>query len=128
MITFFDALQAFEDDLKVKNLIPIKKRNIPTDSVSMRTALNNNKADTPFINDPARIMTGQFNIEISAPLGSNDYEMMREANKLLAVYVRTYSIPVQDRRVLIFGANHSSPYPTDAHQKIHVIIDFQITK
>lgn len=128
MITFFDALQAFEDDLEEKIDIPIHNENIPTDLVSMRVALNNTNAETDFLNSPARVMTGQFNVEISHELGKNKYVMMREANKLLAVYVRTYSIPVQDRRVLILRANHSSPYPTDAHQKIHVIIDFQITK
>lgn len=128
MITFFDALQAFEVDLDAKIDIPIRNENIPTDSVSMRVALNNANAETDFLNSTARVMTGQFNVEISHELGKNKYIMMAEANKLLEVYMRTYSIPVQDRRVLILRANHSSPYPTDAHQKIHVIIDFQITK
>ncbi|UYE90934.1 hypothetical protein [Vibrio phage vB_VaS_L1] len=127
-MTFLDAVKAFEDDLKAKVSIPVANKNIPTDSVSMRVALNNPDADGIFINSGARVMTGQFNVEISAPLATNKYAMMAEANKVLAVYVRGYSVPVLDRRVLILQANQSSPYPTDAHQKINVIIDFQITK
>lgn len=127
MIQFLDAVKAFEDDLKAKVNIPVHNKNIPTDSVSMHVALNNADADG-FGVSVARVMTGQFNVEISAPLATNKYAMMAEANKVLSVYVRGYSVPVLDRRVLILQANHSTPYPTDAHQKINVIIDFQITK
>lgn len=127
-MTFLDAVKAFEDDLKAKVSIPVANKNIPTDSVSMRVALNNADADGMFVSSSARIMTGQFNVEISAQLGTNKYSMMAEANKVLSVYVRGYSVPVIDRRALILQANQSTPYPTDAHQKINVIIDFQITK
>lgn len=127
-MTFLDALKAFEDDLKAKVAIPVHNKNIPTDSVSMRVALNNPDADGLFLNSSARVMTGQFNVEISAQLGTNKYDMMWHANKVLAVYGRGYSVPVLDRRVMILQANQSTPYPTDAHQKINVIIDFQITK
>lgn len=127
-MTFLDAVKAFEDDLKAKVNIPVHNKNIPKDSVSMCVALNNADANGLFLNSSARLMTGQFNVEISAPLATNKYAMMAEANKVLAVYVRGYSVPVLDRRVLILQANHSTPYPTEAHQKINVIIDFQITK
>lgn len=127
-MTFLDAVKAFEDDLKAKVSIPVANKNIPTDSVSMRVALNNPDADGIFLNSGARVMTGQFNVEISESLGVNKYSMMNHANKVLAVYVRGYSVPVLDRRVLILQANQSTPYPTEAHQKINVIIDFQITK
>lgn len=127
-MTFLDAVKAFEDDLKAKVSIPVHNKNIPTDGVSMRVALNNADADGLFLNSGARVMTGQFNVEISASLSTNKYAMMNHANKVLAVYVRGYSVPVLDRRVLITQANQSTPYPTDAHQKINVIIDFQITK
>lgn len=127
-MTFLDAVKAFEDDLKAKVSIPVHNKNIPTDGVSMRVALNNADADGQFLNSGARVMTGQFNVEISAELGTNKYAMMAEANKVLAVFVRGYSVPVLDRRVLILQANQSTPYPTEAHQKINVIIDFQITK
>jgi hypothetical protein len=127
-MTFLDAVKAFEDDLKAKVNIPVHNKNIPTDGVSMRVALNNADADGLFLNSSARVMTGQFNVEISAPLGTNKYEMMSYANAVLSVFVRGYYVPVLDRRVLILQANHSTPYPTDAHQKINVIIDFQITK
>jgi hypothetical protein len=53
---------------------------------------------------------------------------MGHANKVLAIYKRGHSVPVLDRRVLILQSNQSSSYPTEAHQKINVIIDFQITK
>lgn len=125
---FLDAAKAFEDDLKAKVNIPVHNKNIPTDGVSMRVALNNADADGAFLNSGARVMTGQFNVEISAELGINKYAMMAEADKVLSVYRRGYSVPVLDRRVLILQANQSSPYPTEAHQKINVIIDFQITK
>lgn len=127
-MTFLDAVKAFEDDLKAKVNIPVHNKNIPTDGVSMRVALNNADADGLFLNSGARVMTGQFNVEISESLGVNKYAMMSHANKVLAVYTRGYSVPVLDRRVLILQANQSTPYPTDAHQKINVIIDFQITK
>ena len=127
-MTFLDAVKAFEDDLKAKVSIPVANKNIPTDSVSMRVALNNPDADGRFLNSDARVMTGQFNVEISAPLGTSKYAMMSNANKVLDVFVRGYSVPVLDRRVMIAQANHSSPYPTEAHQKINVIVDFQITK
>lgn len=127
-MTFLDAVKAFEDDLKAKVSIPVHNKNIPTDGVSMRVALNNADADGVFLNSGARVMTGQFNVEISENLGTNKYAMMNHANKVLAVYVRGYSVPVLDRRVLISQVNQSTPYPTDAHQKINVIIDFQITK
>lgn len=127
-MTFLDAVKAFEDDLKAKVAIPVENKSIPADSVSMRVALNNADADGLFLNSGARVMTGQFNVEISAELGANKYAMMSEANKVLSVYVRGYSVPVLDRRVLILQANQSTPYPSEAHQKINVIIDFQITK
>ncbi|AZF88582.1 hypothetical protein [Vibrio phage P23] len=127
-MTFLDAVKAFEDDLKAKVNIPVANKNIPTDSVSMRVALNNADADGLFLNSGARVMTGQFNVEISESLGINKYAMMGHANKVLAVFARGYSVPTLDRRVLILQANQSTPYPTDAHQKINVIIDFQITK
>lgn len=127
-MTFLDAVKAFEDDLKAKVSIPVHNKNTPTDGVSMRVALNNADADGLFLNSGARVITGQLNVEISAPLSTNKYAMMAEANKVLAVYVRGYSVSVLDRRVLILQANQSTPYPTDAHQKINVIIDFQITK
>lgn len=127
-MTFLDAVKAFEDDLKAKVSIPVHNKNIPTDSVSMRIALNNADADGLFLNSGSRVMTGQFNVEISAPLGTNKYAMMGHANKVLSTYERGYSVPVLDRRVLILQANQSTPYPTEAHQKINVIIDFQITK
>ncbi|UTQ79881.1 hypothetical protein vBVnaSL3_60 [Vibrio phage vB_VnaS-L3] len=127
-MTFLDAVKVFEDDLKAKVNIPVHNKNIPTDGVSMRVALNNADADGLFLNSGARVMTGQFNVEISAQLGTNKYDMIWHANKVLSVYVRGYSVPVLDRRVLILQANQSSPYPTEAHQKINVIIDFQITK
>lgn len=127
-MTFLDAVKAFEDDLKAKVNIPVRNKNIPTDGVSMRVALNNANSASDFVNNPARVMTGQFNVEISAPLSTNKYAMMAEANKVLEVYVRGYSVPVLDRRVLILQANQSTPYQTDSHQKINVIIDFQITK
>lgn len=126
-MTFLDAIKVFEDDLKAKVNIPVHNKNIPTDGVSMRVALNNADADG-FGVSVARVMTGQFNVEISESLGVNKYAMMGHANKVLEVYVRGYSVPVLDRRVLILQANQSTPYPTDAHQKINVIIDFQITK
>lgn len=125
---FLDAVKAFEDDLKVKVNIPVRNQKIPTDGVSMRVALNNADADGRFLNSDARVMTGQFNVEISERLGTNKYAMMNHANKVLGAFVRGYSVPVLDRRVLILQANQSSPYQTDAHQKINVIIDFQITK
>lgn len=127
-MTFLDAVKAFEDDLKAKVNIPVHNKNIPTDGVSMRVALNNADADGLFLNSGARVMTGQFNVEISAPLGTNKYEMMKRAERVLSVFVRGYYVPVIDRRVMILQANQSSPYPTEAHQKINVIIDFQITK
>lgn len=127
-MTFLDAVKAFEDDLKAKVSIPVTNKSIPTDSVSMRVALNNADADGLFLNSSARVMTGQFNVEISAQLGINKYAIMAEANKVLSVYGRGYSVPVLDRRVMILQANQSTPYPTEAHQKINVIIDFQITK
>ena len=127
-MTFIDAVKAFEDDLKAKVSIPVHNKNIPTDGVSMRVALNNADADGLFLNSGARVMTGQFNVEISERLGVNKYAMMGHANKVLAIYERGYSVPVLDRRVLILQANQSTPYPTEAHQKINVIIDFQITK
>ena len=127
-MTFLDAVKAFEDDLKAKVAIPVHNKKIPTDSVSMRVALNNADADGLFLNSGARVMTGQFNVEISAQLGTNKYAMMAEANKVLAVYVRGYSVSVLDRRAIVLQANQSTPYPTEAHQKINVIIDFQITK
>mgnify|MGYP000586751024 CR=1 FL=1 len=127
-MTFIDAVKAFEDDLKAKVSIPVHNKNIPTDGVSMRVALNNADADGLFLNSGARVMTGQFNVEISERLGVNKYAMMGHANKVLAIYDRGYSVPVLDRRVLILQANQSTPYPTEAHQKINVIIDFQITK
>lgn len=127
-MTFLDAVKAFEDDLKAKVSIPVHNKNIPTDGVSMRVALNNADADGLFLNSGARVMTGQFNVEISESLGVNKYAMIGHANKVLDVFVRGYSVPVLDRRVMILQANQSSPYPTDAHQKINVIIDFQITK
>lgn len=128
MMTFLDAVKAFEDDLKAKVNIPVHNKSIPTDGVSMRVALNNADADGLFLNSGARVMMGQFNVEISAPLAANKYAMMAESNKVLAVYVRGYSVSALDRRVLILQANQSTPYPTEAHQKINVIIDFQITK
>lgn len=127
-MTFLDAVKAFEDDLKAKVSIPVHNKNIPTNGVSMRVALNNADADGLFLNSGARVMTGQFNVEISAELGTNKYDMMWHANKVLVVFARGYSIPVLDRRVVVLQANQSTPYPTDAHQKINVIIDFQITK
>lgn len=127
-MTFLDAVKAFEDDLKAKVNIPVRNQKIPTDGVSMRVALNNADADGMFLNSGARVMTGQFNVEVSESLGVNKYAMMGHANKVLSIYKRGYSLPVLDRRVLILQANHSTPYPTDAHQKINVIIDFQITK
>lgn len=127
-MTFLDAVKAFEDDLKAKVSIPVYNKSIPTDSVSMRVALNNADADGLFLNSSARVMTGQFNVEISESLGVNKYAMMSHANKVLSIYKRGYSIPVLDRRVMVLQANQSSPYPTEAHQKINVIIDFQITK
>ena len=127
-MTFLDAVKAFEDDLKAKVSIPVANKNIPTDGVSMRVALNNADADSLFLNSGARVMTGQFNVEISAELGTNKYDMMWHANKVLSVFARGYSVPVQDRRVMVLRANQSTPYPTEAHQKINVIIDFQITK
>lgn len=127
-MTFLDTVKAFEDDLKAKVDIPVENKNIPTDSVSMRVALNNADADGVFLNSGARVMTGQFNVEISAPLGTNKYAMMAEANKVLSVFTRGYSVPALDRRVIVLQANQSTPYPTEAHQKINVIIDFQITK
>ena len=128
MIQFLDAVKAFEDDLKAKVNIPVHNKNIPTDSVSMRVALNNADADSLFLNSGARVMTGQFNVEISAELGTNKYVMMWYANKVLSVFARGYSVPVQDRRVMVLRANQSTPYPMEVHQKINVIIDFQITK
>lgn len=127
-MTFLDAVKSFEDDLKAKVNIPVRNQKIPTDGVSMRVALNNADANGMFLNSGARVMTGQFNVEISAPLGTNKYEMMKRAERVLSVFVRGYLIPVLDRRILILQANQSTPYPTDAHQKINVIIDFQITK
>ena len=124
-MTFLDAVKAFEDDLKAKVNIPVVNLNPPVDDVSMRVALNNADADGLFLNSGARVMTGQFNVEISAPLGTNKYAMMGHANKVLSTYERGYSVPVLDRRVLILQANHSSPYPTEAHQKINVIIQHE---
>lgn len=127
-MTFLDAIKAFKDDLRENVDIPLISKSIPVDSVSMQISLNNANAASNFVNNPARVMTGQFNVEISARLGTNQYDMMVEANKVLNVYVRGYSVPVLDRRVMVLRANQSTPYPMEAHQKINVIIDFQITK
>lgn len=127
MTQFFDAVKVFENDLKAKVSIPVENKSIPTDSVSMRLALNNADADGLFMNSNARVMTGQFNVEISAPLGSNKYAMMASAGEVLNVYSRGYSLQVGDSRMVIMQVNQSSPYSTDAHQKINVIIDFQFS-
>ena len=127
MTQFFDAVKVFEDDLKAKVSIPVENKSIPTDSVSMRLALNNADADGLFMNSNARVMTGQFNVEISAPLGSNKYAMMASAGEVLNVYSRGYELQVGESRMVIMQVNQSSPYPTDAHQKINVIIDFQFS-
>ncbi|AUR92806.1 tail-completion protein [Vibrio phage 1.177.O._10N.286.45.E10] len=127
MAEFFDAVKVFEGDLKAKVSIPVENKSIPTDSVSMRLALNNADADGLFMNSNARVMTGQFNVEISAPLGSNKYAMMASAGEVLSVYSRGYSLQVGDSRMVIMQVNQSSPYSTDAHQKINVIIDFQFS-
>ena len=144
-MTFLDAVKAFEDDLKAKVSIPVHNKNIPTDGVSMRVTLNNPDADGMFLNSGARVMTGQFNVEISAPLGTNKYEMMRQANKVLSEYKRGDFINAADRRVVMLQVNQTSSYvdgvnprtveealsggqAMSPHQKINVIIDFQITK
>ena len=135
MAEFFDALKVFEDDLKAKVSIPVENKSIPTDSVSMRLALNNADADGLFLNSNARVMTGQFNVEISAPLGSNKYAMMARAGEVLNVYSRGYSLQVGDSRMVIMQVNQSPPYSMNpsnsssgaAHEKINVIIDFQFS-
>ena len=127
MAEFFDALKVFEDDLKVKVSIPVENSNIPTDSVSMRVALNNADADGLFMNSSARNMTGQFAIKISAPLGMNKYAMMANAGKILEHYKRGVSFNVEGSRMVILQVNQSTPYPADKVQEINVIIDFQFS-
>lgn len=125
MTQFFDAVKVFEDDLKAKVTIPVENENIPVDSVSMRVALNNPDPDGLFLNSPARNMTGQFNIEISAPIGTNKYAMMSKTNEVLLNYYRGVDFNVDGKRMVILQAKPSSPYKTEAHQKINVIIEFQ---
>lgn len=126
MTQFFDVVKTFEDDLKAKVSIPVENKSIPTGSVSMRVALNNENADGLFLNSPVRSMTGQFNVEISDTLGMNKYQMFGHAAKILDVYGRGYTLTVDGLRMVVTQSNQSSTYPTDAHQKINVIIDFQL--
>ncbi|CAH9016214.1 tail-completion protein [Vibrio phage 381E49-1] len=127
MAEFFDALKVFEDDLKGKVDIPVENKSTPTDSVSMRVALNNADADGLFMNSAARNMTGQFAIKISAPLGINKYAMMGNAGKILEHYKRGVSFDVSGSRMVILQVNQSTPYPADKVQEINVIIDFQFS-
>lgn len=127
MTQFFDAVKAFEDDLSLNVDIDIENESIPTDSVSMRVALNNADGDGLFLNSAVRNMTGQFNIEISDRLGANKYQMLAHASKVLNVYRRGYSLDVNGLRMVVTQANQSPTYPSEAHQKINIIIDFQFS-
>lgn len=129
---FLDAVKAFEDDLKAKVNIPVVNLNRNPEGPIMRLALNNADSDGQFLNSSARVLIGQFNVEISAPLGTNKYEMMRQANKVLSAYKRGDTLPVLDRRIVILQVGQSSIYklehPNGHAENINVIIDFQITK
>lgn len=129
-VEFYDALKAFEADLVARFgvAIPIDEESPPTDKVTMMVKLNNTDPDGRFLNSPARVMTGQFNITISAPSYYDKYQMMQQSKPMLSVYRRGFKLPVEDRSAVFLQVRESSPYPTDAHQKINVIIDFQITK
>lgn len=121
---FSDALEAFEDDLVTKTTIPIENENVPTDSASLRVFINNPAPESLFLNSPAREMKAEFNVEINAPLGTNKYAMMYYARPILDTYLRGYTLTAGGRRVVITQSRQSSPYPTDAHQRISVIIEF----
>lgn len=129
---FLDAVKAFEDNLKAKVDIPVVNLNRNPEGPIMRIALNNADSDGQFLNSSARVLIGQFNVEISAPLGTNKYEMMRQANKVLSAYKRGDTLPALDRRIVILQVGQSSIYklehPGGHVENINVIIDFQITK
>lgn len=129
---FLDAVKAFEDDLKAKVDIPVVNLNRNPEGPIMRLALNNADSDGQFLNSNARVLIGQFNVEISAPLGTNKYEMMRQANKVLSAYKRGDTLPVLGRKIVILQVGQSSIYklehPNGHTENINVIIDFQITK
>lgn len=129
-VEFYDALKAFEADLVARfgAAIPIDEESPPTDKVTMMVKLNNTDPDGRFLNSPARVMTGQFNITISAPSYYDKYQMMQQSKPIISVYKRGFRFAVQDRHVVFLQVRESTPYPTDAHQKINVIIDFQVTK
>lgn len=131
-MTFLDAVKAFEDDLKAKVDIPVNNLRYDPERATMKLKLNNADSDGQFLNSSARVLLGQFNVEISAPLGTNKYEMMRQANKVLSAYKRGDTLPVLDRRIVILQAGQSSvyklEYPGGHVENINVIIDFQITK
>lgn len=121
---FSDALEAFEDDLVTKVTIPIENENVPTDSASLRVFINNPAPESIFLNNPTREMKAEFNVEINAPLGTNKYAMMYYARPILDTYLRGYTLTTDGKRVVITQSRQSSPYPTDAHQRINVIIEF----
>ncbi|AVR75832.1 hypothetical protein ValSw33_8 [Vibrio phage ValSw3-3] len=129
-IEFYDVLKSFEADLVARfgAAIPIDEESPPTDKVTMMVMLNNTDPDGRFLNSSARVMTGQFNITISAPSYYNKYQMMQQSKPMLLVYKRGFKLPVLDRNAVFLQVRESTPYSTDAHQKINVIIDFQITK
>lgn len=132
MMTFLDAVKAFEDDLKVKVDIPVNNLRYDPEGVTMKLELDNADSDGMFLNSSARVMTGQFNVEISADISTNKYEMMRQANKVLSAYKRGDTLPVLDRKIVILQVGQSSIYkmehPRGNVRNINVIIDFQITK
>lgn len=127
MTQYIDALRTFEGDLAVKvTKIPIKNKNIPTDSASMRVALNNTSGEALFLDSPVRDMSGEFNIQISHQIGTNKYEMARQAGFVLEHYYRGVTLAVDGLRMVISDAYQTSVYSSEAHSHINVIVKFQL--
>lgn len=121
----FDIVKAFEDDIKTKSGLPaLSYSKIPTNSASMRVALNN--ADEFFLalSSNARRMTGEMNVQLSHKLGTSKFTMLKLAKDLVSQYPRTATFGNENFKAKLEYVRTSSIYQTESNENINVIIGF----
>jgi hypothetical protein len=115
-----DILEAFLNDVKTLTSDATPSQSISTSAPTFRVKVTNSDRDDWLLNGGSLILTGEVNVQITAPRGYSEYQMRSLTKMFLERYKRPYSFG----GVSVDSSKTSPVYQLDAVEAINVLINY----
>lgn len=115
-----DILEAFLNDVKTLTSTATPSQSISTSAPTFRVKVTNPDRDDWLLNGGSLILTGEINVQITAPRGFSEYQMRLLAKPFLERYRRPYTFG----GVKVDSSRTSPVYQLDSAEAINVLINY----